>query len=137
MFVKNYLKNVKKALTNEKHGCRIVDTRARAEKEGEINMTGIYVSERTIEKGTAEYKRFEAVAKMLSAFSKSGFDFKVEDVYLDYGQDWMWTTITTYHDSWNVQVLSPRQWMAIMTSETMDDLMEVIKDIRNGEYFED
>lgn len=100
-------------------------------------MTGVYVSERTIEKGTAEYKRFEAVAKMLSAFSKSGFDFKVEDVYLDYGQDWMWTTITTYHDSWNVQVLSPRQWMAIMTSETMDDLMEVIKDIRNGEYFKD
>ena len=44
-----------------------------------------------------EYKNLQAVASMLTATSKNGYIYQVENVYLDFGQDWMWTTIVAYN----------------------------------------
>lgn len=92
--------------------------------------------ERTLEKNDQGYKNLKAVAAMLGAFSKHGAAYEVRDVYLDMGQDWMWTTICRkgYMDC---QVLCPRDWRAIVLANTVEDLAEVVNVIRNGDYFHD
>lgn len=83
-----------------------------------------------------QLKKFEAVAKMLEAFSAHDAEYIVQDVYLDFGQDWMWTTICRrgYREC---QVLCPRDWQKIVEAQTPSELAEVVDLIRNGEYFGD
>lgn len=51
---------------------------------------------RVLEWRTRQYKNLEAVAKMLEALSPNGAVYEVENVYFDFGQDWLWTTIVRY-----------------------------------------
>ena len=94
------------------------------------------MQERVIESTEKEYKRFEAVAKMLEMLSPNGARYEVNVCYLDFGQNWMWTTILRrgYREC---QILSPRQWEEIMLAETPQDIANIVEDIRNGEYFGD
>lgn len=94
------------------------------------------MTERTLEKDSREFKKLEWIASCLAFESKHNAEYKVEDVYLDYGADWVWTTIVR-HGYMECQVLSPRQWKMIMDAETMADLINAVDDIRNGEYFSD
>lgn len=91
---------------------------------------------RTFEKGTQEYKRLVAVAKTLEALSPNGATYEVEEVYFDFGQDWMWTTICRkgYKDC---QILSPKNWEMILLSDTTGALVNTCDEIRNGKYFLD
>ena len=92
--------------------------------------------ERTLEKNDQGYKNLKAVAAMLEAFSKHGAAYEVTDVYLDMGQDWMWTTI--YRKGYmDCQVLCPRDWRAIVLANTVEELAEVVNVIRNGDFFHD
>lgn len=96
---------------------------------------------RTFEKGTTEYKRLEAVAKMLEALSAHNATYEVENVYFDFGQDWWWTTITQYRDTdmgiRECQILSPKQWELIILSTTTSALANACDEIRNNKYFQD
>ena len=94
------------------------------------------MTERTLTKDSREYKKLECVALYLELTSKHKAEYKVEDTYLDYGADWVWTTIVR-HGYMECQILSPRQWKIIMEIETGHDLVKVAEDIRNGEYFSD
>ena len=47
-----------------------------------------------ITRSEPEYKNLKMVAAMLEYESSNNSHYEVEDVYFDYGQDWMWTTIT-------------------------------------------
>lgn len=91
---------------------------------------------RIIEAGTKEYKRLEAVAKMLEALSANDAQYVVENVYFDFGQDWMWTTICRkgYKEC---QVLSPKEWELIILSQTTGALANTCDEIRNDKYFGD
>lgn len=99
--------------------------------KGERKMT-----ERTLERNEQAYKNMTAVAKMLEAMSKSGSVYRVEDVYLDYGQNWVWTTICRRGYS-ECQVLSPRDWKNIVLANSVKDLADVVEKIRNDKYFND
>ena len=82
-----------------------------------------------------EYKYIEAVTNQLNELSNGKVQYYIDDVYLDAGQDWMWTTIIAKSKSnlahtW--QVLSPKQWLDIVNGKPTD---EVVKEIRSGEYF--
>ena len=92
------------------------------------------MEKRVIRINEREYKKFEAVAKMLEAMSEKGARYIVKDVYLDFGQDWMWTTICRTGE-WGCQILSPRQWEDIMMAQTSQDLAKIVDDIRAGKYF--
>lgn len=83
-----------------------------------------------------EYQNLLAVAAMLQAVSEHKCRYIVEDVYFDLGQDWAWTTICRegYMDC---QILSPRQWDMICSSNTLEDLYNAIKEVKNGSYFND
>ena len=91
---------------------------------------------RTIAPNTSEFEKLEAAAAMLEAFSPNGAWYTVENVYFDYGQDWMWTTICRkrYREC---QVLCPRDWEAIITAETPAEIAEAVETIRNDKYFGD
>lgn len=97
---------------------------------------------RTIEYKSDEYKRLEAVAKMLEAISPNGYRYEVEDCYFDYGQEWMWTTIIAHNDAdtgllsrW--QAIDPKEWDRIIIEETAFGFAKIVEDIRNRRYFSD
>lgn len=82
-----------------------------------------------------EYKYMEAVTNQLNELSNGKVRYYIDDVYLDAGQDWMWTTIIAKSKSnlartW--QVLSPKQWLDIVNGKPTD---EVVKEISSGDYF--
>ena len=92
--------------------------------------------ERTIKCYEPEYRNFKAVAAILEAISEHNARYIVEDVYLDYGQNWMWTTICRegYMDC---QVLNPREWEMIFFADSLESLYEAAKEVKNGKYFND
>lgn len=90
--------------------------------------------ERTLKHSEQGFKNLCAVASILTAVSKNGFSYRVRDTYLDYGQDWMWTTII---DSRDVQILCPRDWEKVVLATTADELLDAVKNIMNDKYFGD
>lgn len=92
--------------------------------------------ERVINRTEKEYLKLELVAKSLEIDSPNNAKYIVEDVYLDFGQNWMWTTICRY-GYMECQVLCPRDWENIMMAETAEELIDIVKDIRNGKFFGD
>lgn len=95
------------------------------------------MTERVIKREEREYKKLQVVAKLLEIESPNGRRYTVEDVYLDAGQDWMWTTIISHGGFMEYQVLNPREWKEIMAAETAKEIAECVDRIRNGEYFSD
>ena len=79
-----------------------------------------------------EYKYMKAVCDKLNELSNGKVQYQMEDVYLDAGLDWMWTTIVQTGSWTNVQILNPKVWLDIVNGKPTD---EVVKDIRQGEYF--
>lgn len=79
-----------------------------------------------------EFRALETVASELTKRSAAGFTYDVEDVYFDFGQDWMWTTIVVHtpsNESW--QTLCPRDHERIIYAQ---DLRPVIDDIKKDLY---
>ena len=95
------------------------------------------MGERVLRRDEEAYKNIKMVADILTSISKSGRLYCVEDVYLDYGQDWMWTTICYDGEFGGVQVLCPRDWKAIVSATTRDEILDVVKVIINDKYFND
>lgn len=92
--------------------------------------------ERTLKHDEQAFKNMVAVAALLTALSPNDASYLVRDVYLDFGQDWMWTTIIrrNFHEC---QVLSPREWEEIVLADGLNDIAACVEDIRNGTYFMD
>lgn len=78
------------------------------------------------------YNRFKAIASILTTYSPHNAIYVVEDVYLDYGQNWAWTTIVRkgYNEC---QILYPRDWQNIMEADTPEKLYKIIKDLMNDD----
>ena len=92
--------------------------------------------ERTLKKDEKAYKNMMAVAKMLEAVSPNNARYEVADVYLDFGQNWIWTTIVR-KDYLECQVLSPAEWREIFFADTVNEIAVAVNEIRNGKYFGD
>lgn len=89
--------------------------------------------ERVIKPWERIYLNFEFVAMALEVDSINNWNYTVRDVYLDFGQDWVWTTICTDTH----QVLDPREWKLIYNAETTAELMEVVEIIKSDRFFQD
>jgi hypothetical protein len=88
--------------------------------------------ERTFTPDEPEYAKIKAVADKLNSMNlvskwdhKTPYEFSVEDVYLDYGSRWMWTTIvaTLQGGGDSHQVLSPNEWLDIVNGTVPADVM--------------
>ena len=94
------------------------------------------MTERVIRINEPEYKKLKAVAAGLEMLSPNNARYVIKDVYLDFGQDWKWTTICRENYA-DCQILCPRDWQDIMVIENADDLALVIDHIRNNDHFMD
>ena len=87
---------------------------------------------RVLKEDEQAYKNLEAVCGILNAMCKTDTLYKVGVTYLDYGQDWKWTTIL---NNKGVQVLNPADWERIENADTIHALAKITEDIRAGKYF--
>lgn len=93
---------------------------------------------RVISQSEEVYRNFEYVASVFNDTSVLGFDYKVENVYLDFSSKWEWTTITATNKKGNShQILSPRDWERIYNAKNDADLDVVVAYIKDDEYFQD
>ena len=88
--------------------------------------------QRTFDQDSEEFKRLQKVAVALTKQSPNKHFYTVEDVYLDYGQDWKWTTIVD--TSIGAQILSPRDWFDIVNSTPTAD---IVNTLINGDHWQD
>ena len=85
--------------------------------------------------GTPERIALETLALVLSAISPNRTRYLVEDVYFDFGQDWIWSTICAHKpsgESW--QILNPRDYAEIISGK---DTLEAAADLRRGPHWLD
>ncbi len=62
-----------------------------------------------------EYRRLEEFARLLTINSPNHQTYVVEDTYLDFGQNWKWTTIINVDEDY--QALTPREWKEIVNKD--------------------
>lgn len=70
---------------------------------------------RVFEKDSPEYKNLEKLGAKLHEMSAHGTEYKVENVYFDLGQDWVWTTLVAYKPYTNQRTgkLEYSSWQAL------------------------
>ena len=97
------------------------------------------MNERILRSDEKGFKNLVAVAKLLEAFSPNGIRYEVGVTYLDYGQDWKWSTIIAqdpneddFLRSW--QALSPREWKEIVNASSPDELARIANEIFADKY---
>ena len=90
------------------------------------------MGERILNKEEHAYKNMEAVCGILNALCKTDTVYTVGVTYLDFGQDWKWTTIL---NNKGVQILNPREWAEIEVATTANDLVRIVEGIRGDKYF--
>lgn len=86
---------------------------------------------RTFNNGSDDFNKLSIAAKMMRAYSESGYLYYVGNTYFDYGLEWVWTTILCEDEesglSW--QALSPRDQEEILQSHTPKELGEAVEHI--------
>ena len=78
-------------------------------------------------KNSKEYKALEYVASYLNmraVLENENYQYKVEDIYLDFGAGIMWTTIVAYGKH-EYQILYPRQHKQICNEESIEELTAI------------
>ena len=96
-----------------------------------MKKIGSYVQgdECTFTSNQPEYHLLEELANKLMELSPNGFKYWIDDVYLDYGSRWMWTTvlaedtISPYFQS-TYQAISPAEWLSLMNGEDITYIAE-------------
>lgn len=85
--------------------------------------------------GEPEYIQLERAAEELTRTSPNGTRFTVKDVYFDFGQRWMWTTIiATRSARHHWQALCPRDYEKILYSS---DIPATVAEITSDKYWYD
>ena len=91
------------------------------------------MQEQVLKQDSNEYYRLDMFCKILNRDSPNKHYYTIRDIYLDFGQNWMWTTIVD--TTIGCQVLSPRDWKDIV--EDRRDISEIEDDFFNDEYCRD
>lgn len=82
-----------------------------------------------LEKDSNEYFQLK-VACQIAAEETKDMEYKVQDTYFDYGQDWMWTTVIAINlkDGSSFQMFNPRDWAEIINDATNARIREIIRE---------
>lgn len=79
-------------------------------------------------------KKLQRVASFLTAMSPRGFRYYVDDTYLDYGQDWEWTTVLADTGSSTYQALSPKEQERVFYADSINELHRIAEDVLAHAY---
>lgn len=80
---------------------------------------------RTYAPGTPERENLKKAAQIFTIIT--GKPHKVEDIYFDFGQNWMWSTITTESNWGGVQILYPADYESIIYAPDGLALIDAVK----------
>lgn len=75
---------------------------------------------------------FNAAEAMLR-FLNPGTNFRIENIYMDYGAGMMWETIIAGKDSHEYQVLCPRDWDIINNASDLHEIVKVVLAIQKDQ----
>lgn len=92
---------------------------------------------KTYAQDSPEYKQLEKVAEAMTDNSPTGVDYTVGETYIDFGQDWIWTTILAQKSNgehW--QALSPADLEKILFAKD-EEIEQIALDILNGKFSPD
>ena len=87
----------------------------------------------TFRQDDREYDLLKAFAKLLTDNSPNHYNYHVKNVYLDAGQNWMWTTVCNREEGY--QALNPREWLEIVNESRPQ--REIMEDLFNDKYCPD
>lgn len=116
------------------------DERAQRECVESLNESSDFAID-TFNSFSPEYAKLSAICILLNSMSPNKINYRVEDTYFDYGQDWKWTTIIAHRnngDSWQAiypamqeRILLAGDFDATNTAEFVNDpeFEEIAKDI--------
>lgn len=78
---------------------------------------------KVFKKGSEEYSKLEAAARLLEQKSPNGYRYAVNETWFDYGQNWKWTTIlgnVSLAGTGGYQALNPKEQEDILKSDDLD-----------------
>lgn len=92
---------------------------------------------KVLDRDERTFEMMLAITEILNALCENEKMFyTIRTVYSDYGQGLQWTTIVRKGgDLGDVQILSPRQWDMIEMARTLEDITNIVTDIREDKYF--
>lgn len=87
---------------------------------------------KVLEKDSNEYFQLKVACQIFEELTED-MCFKVEDIYFDMGQNWMWSTIVAYNDrdGSSFQALNPRDWKEIINDATNSQIRNICKEAIN------
>lgn len=90
---------------------------------------------RVYSEDSAEYKKLEKAAKIMTAISPKEIFYCVVDAFFDAGQNWLWTTICALpKERESYQALCPRDYEKILHS---DNLLLTVNEIVHDKFWSD
>ena len=94
----------------------------------------MYSNPKVLQEGSEEYQKLIEFARLLTANSPHRYHYKVDEIYYDVDQAWMWTTIVNTTKQY--RALSPRQWGDVIYSDRdpYDILADILSDPCNPDY---
>lgn len=95
--------------------------------------------ERIYESNEREYLTLTLAADMMTYLSPTGTFYMVGDTYLDFDSGWRWTTIIAHKDDTDslissYQALNPREYKELLEADSIERILEVVKEHFNGEH---
>ena len=90
-------------------------------------------SQCTFTKDSKEYQNIQEFCNLLNELSPNRHFYCIKNVYLDAGQNWMWTTIVD--ETADCQVLSPKEWFDIVNRDY--DYNKIAQEFFKDKYCQD
>lgn len=82
-----------------------------------------------------EYEALETTANLLTALSRRGTRYIVEDTYFDFGQNWRYTTVIAYRkDGASWQALSASDHDLVTDIGTLEAIAKAVENTVNSKF---
>ena len=89
----------------------------------------------TKETHSKEYEALETTANLLTALSRGGTRYIVEDTYFDFGQDWRYTSVIAYRkDGTSWQALSASDHDLVTDIGTIEAIEKAVENTVNSKF---
>ena len=83
---------------------------------------------------SAEHKKLECAASMLTTYNENGDTWVVGETYFDFGADWMWTTLICKRADGESYQTYPAAQEKVVTANTPQEMGEAVAYILKNKF---